>query len=112
MNLISTFIVWTWLLGIAFVVPTTLPAGGAQKSIIQLRKNNNGSPRIALKEFNLCTSASNNSSVLTKVKVGTPVNVMKVWDTTDNGKWLLVNVLTQNFYQLFYKKGWVNISDS
>ena len=111
MNLISTLIVWTWLLGIALVVPTTLPAGGAQKSNIQHRKNNISSPIIALKEFNLLSSASNNSSVLTTVKAGTPVNIMKVWESTDNGKWLLVNVLSRDFYQFFYKKGWVNISN-
>ena len=111
MNLISTFIVWTWLLGISLLVPTTLPAGGAQKSNIQQRKNNLSSPIIALKEFNLLSSASNNSSILTRVKAGTPVNVMKVWDSNDTGKWLLVNVLSNDFYQFFYKKGWVKISD-
>tara|TARA_Y100001968_G_scaffold324138_1_gene362911 strand:+ start:87 stop:425 length:339 start_codon:yes stop_codon:yes gene_type:complete len=112
MNLISTFIVWTWLLGIALVAPTTLPAGGAQKSIIQYRKSNIESPRIALKEFNLLSSASNNSSILTKVKIGTPVNVLQVWDSNDSGKWLLVNVLSPDFYQLFYRRGWVNINNS
>ena len=112
MNLISTFIVWTWLLGIALVIPTTLPAGGAQKSIIQHRKNNIGSPIIALKEFNLLSSATNNSSILARVKTGTPVNIMKVWDSNDSGKWLLVNVLCQNFYQLFYIRGWVNIRET
>ena len=111
MNLISTFIVWTWLLGIALVVPTTLPAGGAQKSMIQHRKNNISSPLIALKEFNLLSSASNNASHLTAVQVGTPVNVLKVWNSTKSGKWLLVNVLSQDFYHFFYKKGWVNISN-
>ena len=111
MNLIITFIVWIWLLGIALVVPTTLPAGGAQKSNIQQREKKIKSPIIALKEFNLLSSASNNSSILIKVKVGTPVNVMKVWETTDNGKWLLVNVISQEYYQFFYKKGWVNISN-
>ena len=109
MNLISTFIIWTWLLGISLVVPTSLPAGGSQKSIIQNREDNSGSPLVAFNDFNLLTSASTNSSVLTKVKAGTPVSVLKVWDTNDNGKWLLVNVLSQNFYQLFYKRGWVNI---
>ena len=109
MNLISSFIVWTWLLSIGLIAPTTLPAGGAQKSNIQHRRNNIGSPIIALNEFNLLSSASKNSSILTSVKPGTPVNVMKVWDTTDSGKWLLVNVLCQNFYQLFYRRGWVNI---
>ena len=112
MNFISTFIVWIWLLGISLIVPTTLPAGGAQKSIIQHRTNNIGSPIIALKEFNLLSSVSNNASILTRVRAGTPVNVMKVWDSNDSGKWLLVNVFSQNFYQLFYKRGWVNIRKS
>ena len=112
MNLISTFIVWIWLLCFALVAPTTLPAGGAQKSVIQYRKNNTGSPIIALKEFNLLSSASNNSTILTRVKAGTPLNVVKVWDSNRREKWLLVNVLCQNFCQLFYKRGWVNIGTS
>jgi len=111
MNLIRTFIVWSWLLGISLVVPTTLPAGGAQESIIHHEKNNIGSPIIALKEFNLLSSASDNSSVLTRVKTGTPVNVLKVWNSIDNGKWLLVNCLSQDSYQFFYKRGWVNITN-
>ena len=109
MNIISTFIVWTWLLGIALVVPTTLPAGGAQESIIQNRKNNAGSPIIALQDFNLLSSASKNSSILTRVKAGTPVKILKIWDSSDREKWLLVNILIQDFNQLFYKRGWVNI---
>ncbi|WP_269611669.1 hypothetical protein [Prochlorococcus marinus] len=112
MNLISTFIVWSWLLCIGLVAPTTLPAGGAQESIIQHRRNNIGSPVIALKEFNLLSSASNNSSILTKINPGTPVNIMKVWDSNDTGTWLLVNVLCQNFFQLFYRRGWVNIRET
>ena len=109
MNIVSTFIVWSWLLCIGLVAPTTLPAGGAQESIIQHRKNNNGSPIIALKEFNLLSSASHDSFVLNSVKPGTPVNIIKAWDSRDNGKWLLVNILYQNFDQLFYRRGWVNI---
>ena len=112
MNFISTFIVWTMLLCIGLVAPTTLPAGGAQESIIEHRKNNIGSPIIALREFNLLSSASKTSSVVTRVKRGTPVNVIRVWESSDNGKWLLVDVLCQNFYQLFYKRGWVNIRES
>ena len=112
MNIISTFIVWTWLLGIALVVPTTLPAGGAQESIIQNRKNNVGSPIIALKDFNLLSSASEKSSILTRVKAGTPVKILKTWDSSDREKWLLVNISIQDFNQLFNKRGWVNIGNS
>ena len=109
MNLISTFIVWTWLLCIGLVAPTTLPAGGAQKSIIQHRINNIGSPIIALKEFDLLTSASNYSSTLASVTAGTPVNVIKIWESDDNGNWLLVSVLCENFNQFFYRRGWIQI---
>ena len=111
MNLISTFIIWSCLLCFGLVAPTTLPAGGAQESIIQHRRNNIGSPIIALKEFNLMSSASINSSVLTRVNPGTPVNIMKVWDSKDTGTWILVNVLCQDSYQLFYRRGWVNIRE-
>tara|TARA_Y100001968_G_C18861832_1_gene482982 strand:+ start:75 stop:413 length:339 start_codon:yes stop_codon:yes gene_type:complete len=112
MNLISTFIVWTWLLSISLVVPTTLPAGGAQKSTVQHRENHIGSPLIAFKEFNLLSSADNSSSVLIRVQAGTPVNIVKVWNSHESGKWLLVNVIIRNFDQLFYKRGWVNIHTS
>ena len=109
MNLISTFILWSCLLCFGLVAPTTLPAGGAQESIIQHRRSKIGSPIIAMNEFNLLSSASSNSYVLTRIKAGTPVNVIKVWNSYDNGKWLLVNVLYQKFDQLFYRRGWVNI---
>ena len=112
MNLISTFIIWTWLLGISLVVPTSLPAGGSQKSIIQHRENNIESTLIALKDFNLLSSATLNSSVVSRVQSGTPVDVLKVWDSNDSGKWLLVNVINKNFNQFFYKRGWVNIGKS
>ena len=109
MNLISTFIVWIWLLSIGLVAPTTLPAGGAQESTIQHRRNNIGSQIIALKEFDLLTSASNYSSTLTSVAAGTPVNIIKVWKSNESRNWLLVGVLCQNFDQLFYRRGWVEI---
>ena len=112
MNLISTFIIWTWLLGISLVIPTTLPAGGAQKSIIESRENHIGSPLIALKDFNLLSSATQNANSLTRVKAGTPIKVIKTWDDNVNGKWLLINVLSQDFYQLFNKRGWVHIGNS
>ena len=108
MNLINTFIIWIWLLGISLVIPITLPAGGAQKSIVEQREISIRSPLIALKEFNLLSAADENSSVLISVNAGTPLKVMKVWDSPESGQWLLVSVLSQTYYQLFDKRGWVN----
>ena len=110
MKLISTFIIWTCLLGTSLLIPISLPAGGAQRFKIEHSEHNIRSPLIALKEFNLMSSASFNSSVLTNVKAGTPVKVLKVWDSPETGKWLLINVISQNYYQLFYKRGWLHIT--
>ena len=110
MNLITTLLIWTWLLGISFVIPTKLPAGGAQEAIIMRRENNIISPLIALKEFNLFSSPSPTSSILKRAKVGTPVNILKVMHSNETGKWLLVNISNKYSYQFFSKRGWVNIS--
>ena len=109
MNLINTFIVWIWLLGIALLIPTALPAGGAKKILIENRENSIKSPLIAFKQFNLLASASDDSFILSKVKVGTPVKLMKVWYSAEDEQWLLVNVLTQAYKHSFYKRGWVKV---
>ena len=111
MNLINTFILWIWVLGISLLIPTSLPAGGLQKSIIEKRENSFTSPLIAFKEFKLLSGVTKSSSVLTTVQPGAAVEVLKSWESPHSGRWLLVNVLSQDFYQLFYKKGWVNISN-
>ena len=110
MNLIKTLIIWSWLLGISLLIPTSLPAGGVQKTIIEQIENNYKSPLIAFKEFNLLSTITDNATVLTKVKSGTPVEVLKVWNNSETGTWLLINVLSQSSYQFFYKRGWVNIA--
>ena len=66
----------------------------------------------SLKDFDLLSSATLNSSIVSRVNSGTPVDVLKVWYSDDSGKWLLVNVLSKNFNQFFYKRGWVNIGTS
>tara|TARA_Y100001968_G_scaffold159161_1_gene145551 strand:+ start:1929 stop:2264 length:336 start_codon:yes stop_codon:yes gene_type:complete len=109
MAVINTFILWSWLLGISLLVPTALPAGGAQKSIIQKRENSIRSPLIAFKEFNLLSTVNNKSSIITRVESGTPVDVLKVWQAPQSGTWLLVSVLSQSSNQIFSKRGWVYI---
>ena len=109
MNLLNLILVWSWLLGVSFVIPVALPAGGFKKSIIEHRENNSKSPLIAIRDFNLLSTVDEDSSILTSVKSGTPVEVLQVWDSPENGKWLLVNVLSRNYHQFFDKRGWVNL---
>ena len=109
MNLINKFILWIWLLGISLLIPISLPAGGIQKAIIETRKVSIDSPLITFKQFNLLSTITKNPYILTTVKTGTPIKVLKVWQSPETGTWLLVNVFTQSSCQIFSKRGWVNI---
>ena len=109
MNQFNNLILWVWLLSVSLLIPITLPAGGLRKTIIEQREDRSLSPIIALNEFNLLSTISENPLVLTKVRAGTPVNVLKEWYSPESGKWLLVNVLTQSSSQIFHKRGWVRI---
>ena len=112
MNIINTFILWIWVLSISLLIPTSLPAGGYQKILIEKRENSLRTPLIALEDFDLLSSINHNSSIVTNVQAGTPVQVVKIWESTKGGTWLLVNVFTSSSYQLFLKRGWVNIGSS
>ena len=109
MSLIYTLLLWTWVLGISLLIPTSLPAGGVQKAIIEQGNNYFKSPIIALKEFNLLTEIGETASTIIKVDAGTPVKVLKIWESPDQGKWLLIDVISQSYYQFFSKRGWVRI---
>ena len=109
MNLINTLILWIWVLGISLLIPTSLPAGGMQRTSIEKVENSSNSPLIALKGFNLLSTINKNPTILARVKAGTPVKVLKVWKTNEGSTWLLVNALSGSFYSLSYKRGWVNI---
>ena len=109
MNLFNNTILWIWLLSVSLLIPITLPAGGLHKTIVQQRKDGDLSPIIALNEFNLLSTITENPSVLSKVQAGTPVNVLKEWNSPESGQWLLVNVLTESSSHIFQKRGWVRI---
>ena len=109
MNLINTFILWVWVLGISLLIPTSLPAGGVQQIFIEKRENSMRSPLIAFKQFNLLSTVTDNSSILTNVKAGTPVQVLRVWESNESGTWLLVNVLCHSSLYQCQKRGWVKI---
>ena len=109
MNTINNLVVWVWLLSISLLIPITLPARGLRKPIIEEREDITSSPIIALNEFNLLSTITEEPLVIAKIQAGTPVDVLKEWNTPDSGKWLLVNVLTQSSSHFFYKRGWVRI---
>ena len=112
MNLFNNTILWICLLSVSFWIPITLPVGGLRKTIIEQREDSNASPIIALNGFELLSTINDKPLVLTKVNPGTPVNVLKEWNSSETGKWLLVNVLIESSSQVFHKRGWVRVGFS
>ena len=112
MNLFNNTILWILLLSVSLLIPITLPVGGVQKTIIEQREDSNSSPIIAFNEFNLLSTVTDNPLVLTRVPAGTPVNVLKEWNSSESGTWLLVNVITESSSQIFHKRGWVRVGFS
>ena len=109
MNQFNTLILWVWLLSVSLLIPITLPVGGLRKTLIEHREDSSSSPIIALNEFNLLSSISENPLILASVRPGTPVNVLKEWNSSETGQWLLVKVLIDSSSQIFHKRGWVKI---
>ena len=112
MNLFNNLILWALLLLVSLMIPITLPAGGLRKTIIEQREDSSSSPIIAVNEFNLFATTTKNPLVLTSIKAGTPVHVLKEWNSPESGKWLLVNVLTQSSSHIFHTRGWIRIGFS
>ncbi len=112
MNQLKNLILWVWLLSVSLLIPITLPVGGMRKTIIEQREDSSSSPIIALNEFNLLSTITEKPLVLTKVQMGTPVNVLKEWNSSETGQWLLVKVLIDSSSQIFHKRGWVKIGVS
>ena len=112
MNIFNNLILWVCLLSVSLLIPVTLPAGGIRKTLIEQREDISLSPIISLNELILFSTIDEKPSVLIKVKAGTPINILREWHSTDNGKWLLVDVLTQSSSHFFRKRGWVRVEFS
>ena len=112
MNRLNNIILWTWFLSVSFWIPITLPAGGLRKTIIEQREDINTSPIIALSGFELLSTITEKPIILARVNPGTPVKVLQEWNSSESGKWLLVDVLIDSSSQFFHKRGWVRIGFS
>ena len=65
MNLINNCILWVWILGISLLIPTSLPAGGVNKILIEKREDSMRSPLIVFNSFDLLSTTEENPIILT-----------------------------------------------
>ncbi len=107
---------WGWMLVLALFVPVSLPAGGGtepRKSSQILRRDPRSGcdPLIGLSSFSLRASPSSIAPALCNFESGTPLRVLRSWESEDGKSWLMVQIASGNLARLncSLRRGWVNV---
>ena len=106
------FLRWTCLLGMALFAPISLPAGGAiDSNISSLRRSSNFSPLIAADNCFLQASPMKSAPSLRKVDNGTPLKILRKWNSSNGQIWLQVEFTDWEFLEKVSKvrRGWIHL---
>ena len=102
---------WGWLLGVALVAPAALPAGGGERRQPEIRRCDHLGPLLAGKGCVLRASPLAVAPTLRTLAVGTPVRVLRRWQSADGNTWLQVKTSAGKYPGFIgnAKRGWVNV---
>jgi hypothetical protein len=89
---VATAMRWSWLLGVALLVPAALPAGGAERRQPQIRRRDGNGPLISGHQDWLHAAPSVSAPSLRRLDLGTPLRVLRRWRCADGQEWLQVQV--------------------
>ncbi len=79
------------LLGFALMAPATLPAGGAERRLPEVRRRQNpADPLLAGSAVGLRCAPERRAPVLARLEADVPVRVMRRWLAPDGRLWLRV----------------------
>ena len=109
-GLISVIVSWSCLLGLALFTPTALPAGGSEKYFSVIRRRHANEPLIAHEGCQIFVSPFSVSPALLRLKQGTPLRVLRSWQSSDGSYWIYVEAFseTKNFLRDELIRGWLN----
>ena len=83
---------WGWLLGVALMAPAALPAGGAQRRLPPVRRQEGKSPLLSGDGCMLLSSPLVEAPVLRRLELGTPLQMLRHWRGEDGRDWIQVQV--------------------
>tara|TARA_Y100001968_G_C18998750_1_gene544860 strand:- start:247 stop:588 length:342 start_codon:yes stop_codon:yes gene_type:complete len=103
---------WIFLLGFGFFAPISLPAGG----YLDITKNepifsNNSDTFVSSNNLYLRGSPVFGSPILRKIKRGTPLSILRYWQSDDGKSWMQVKIKSGifiNSYTCAYR-GWIDV---
>ena len=113
MSSMAIFLQWGWLLLIALFAPASLPVGGAQLSVPELRRREYSDPLLVTKKCYLHCRPADIAPSLNSLPIGTPMKILRVWHCSQGKEWIHVQVTSienkqfNNSYSA--RHGWINV---
>ena len=83
---------WRWaaLLGFALVAPVTLPAGGGDRRLPEVRRRKAGEPLLSAGTRSLRASPERQAPALARLAGDEPLRVLRSWHSPAGERWLQV----------------------
>ena len=109
--MINSFLKNFCLITFALIAPITLPAGGIQKSLNQVKLTNNTKEIILSSNTSLYSFPKINSKELLVLTIGTNLSVLRNWKVNENEIWIRVELLSNKLLDdpNNISKGWIKM---
>ena len=99
------------LITFALIAPITLPAGGIQKNLNQIRSSNNTNEIILTSSTSLYSSPEIDAKELSVLDTGTILSVLRNWRVSESEIWVRVELAQNKFLDNPHNitKGWIKM---
>ncbi len=106
------FLHWGCLLIFALVAPIALPAGGVRRDEMKIVINKEVQFCFAGGSCELLTSPYSSAIALRKISSGTPIRIIRFWNSHEGDQWAQVQLKNTNFVDFSSSspsRGWINV---
>ena len=103
---------WSWILGLALFLPVSLPAGGLEiKKTVISRSIIRSNSYIHSDSCFLQVSPFAFSPTLRLVRCGTPLEVLRTWQSPNGKTWLHVQIASHELIETnsLARRGWLSV---
>lgn len=100
---------WRWaaLLGFALIAPVTLPAGGPDRRLPEVRRRQAGEPLLPVGAASLRTAPERQAPALARLAADEPLRVLRSWRDAGGERWLQVEATAGPAGLPAPRRGWL-----